>query len=94
MRRTKWYLLADERPFNSLGCPSSGSRATAASLEGRADGPTLPHATRRTDFVELRASGPTVPALHFRPSGRQVSPRVRPSQTLPDQAVVQEQSSR
>lgn len=55
MRRMKWFLPADDRPFNPLGCPSSGSRATAASLKGRAE------QLRATAAFTSRVRGPFGP---------------------------------
>jgi hypothetical protein len=40
MRRVKWFLPADDRPFDPVGRVLSSSRATRASLEAGVEGPT------------------------------------------------------
>ena len=81
MRRMKWFLPADDRPFNPLGCPSSGSRADVRSLEGRKDGPRPTRATRRSDLVET--SGPPAPAMPSAPPAPSVHGPRRPCRKEP-----------
>jgi hypothetical protein len=63
MRRIKWFLPADDRPFNPLGCSSSDSGASAA-FGRRSEDRMLDRPTRSTDLIGVQ---PAVRALRGRP---------------------------
>lgn len=80
MRRMKWFLPADDGPFDPLGFPFSDSR-TVVSLDGRAEGTTPTHATGNSNRVKQMAALPLQPCV---PAVRPPGPCAeRPSRTLP-----------
>lgn len=64
MRRMKWFLPADERPFNPLGSPCSDIDSAEAAHENRAGTPPSTDVLHGAD-----PSGRNPAALPFQPCG-------------------------
>jgi hypothetical protein len=64
MRRIKWFLPVEDRPFDRLGHPRSDSGSLVVQT-GRAENPTATHAGQGCERIKQKIACTTIPASPF-----------------------------